>query len=228
MPAARRWAVRNPQSAMAIPQCLRVFDTPCGRMGVIATARGLIRVLLPNEAVRYGAHSCRPPRGRVARPGRLRRGHVPPSGSRRSGQQTRPDHVGSVDPTYFLGMPPPTDDVSQAEVVADQAAREIREYLAGRRRKFTVPIDTGSLPPFHKTVLLAARGIPFGRTETYGALAARVGSPRGARAVGQAMARNPLAIVVPCHRVVAVGGGLGGYGGGLDLKRRLLALEGAG
>jgi methylated-DNA-[protein]-cysteine S-methyltransferase len=114
-----------------------------------------------------------------------------------------------------------------AEAVASQAEREILEYLAGRRRTFTVPADLSGLPPFHQRVLRQARRIPCGRTATYGELAASVGRPRGARAVGQAMARNPVPLVVPCHRVVAAGGGLGGFGGGLDLKRRLLALEGA-
>jgi methylated-DNA-[protein]-cysteine S-methyltransferase len=76
-------------------------------------------------------------------------------------------------------------------------------------------------------VLRALARVSYGRTVTYGELAARVGQPRGARAVGQAMARNPVPLVIPCHRVVASGGGLGGYGGGLALKRRLLDLEGA-
>jgi methylated-DNA-[protein]-cysteine S-methyltransferase len=115
----------------------------------------------------------------------------------------------------------------KAAAFAAQADREIRDFLAGRRRDFTVPLDTRALPPFHHKALLAARRIPYGRTLTYGALAARVGSPRASRAVGQAMARNPLPLVLPCHRVVATGGGLGGYGGGLPLKRRLLALESA-
>jgi methylated-DNA-[protein]-cysteine S-methyltransferase len=108
---------------------------------------------------------------------------------------------------------------------AAQAECEVREFLAGRRREFTVALDTSRLPPFHRKVLLAAQRIPYGETVTYGDLAARVGNPRGSRAVGQAMARNPLALILPCHRVVATGGGLGGYGGGLELKNRLLAME---
>jgi len=107
---------------------------------------------------------------------------------------------------------------------ARQAERQIREYLCGRRRTFTVPLDLAALPRFQKKVLLAARRILYGRTVTYGQLAARAGRPRAARAVGQAMARNPVPLAVPCHRVVAADG-LGGFSGGAALKRRLLALE---
>jgi methylated-DNA-[protein]-cysteine S-methyltransferase len=115
-----------------------------------------------------------------------------------------------------------------ARAIAARAEREVREYLAGRRRTFSVPVDLDGLPPFQRKVLLAERRVPYGRTITYGALAAKVGRPRAARAVGQALAHNPVPLVVPCHRVIAAGGGLGGFGGGLALKRRLLALEGAG
>jgi methylated-DNA-[protein]-cysteine S-methyltransferase len=118
-------------------------------------------------------------------------------------------------------------DARAAEAHLAQAEREIQEYLAGRRREFTVQVDLTGLPPFHQKVLRALCRVPCGSTVTYGELAAQVGSPRAARAVGQVMARNPVPVVVPCHRVVASGGGLGGFGGGPDLKRRLLALEGA-
>ena len=91
-----------------------------------------------------------------------------------------------------------------------------------------MPLDLAGLPPFHEKVLAAARRISYGRTATYGELAARAGSPRAARAVGQAMAHNPVPLIIPCHRVLAAGGRLGGYGGGLDLKRRLLGLESKG
>jgi len=109
--------------------------------------------------------------------------------------------------------------------MAARAEREIREYLAGRRRRFTVPADLSAATPFHRKALAALARVPYGRTVTYGQLAARAGRPRAARAVGQAMANNPLPLIFPCHRVVASGGGLGGFGGGLGLKRRLLALE---
>jgi methylated-DNA-[protein]-cysteine S-methyltransferase len=112
-----------------------------------------------------------------------------------------------------------------ARKMAARAEREILEYLAGRRRKFTVPVDLAGVPPFHRKVLAALARVPCGRTVTYGQLAAQAGRPRGARAVGSCVARNPVPLIIPCHRVVASGGGLGVFGGGPDLKRRLLALE---
>jgi O-6-methylguanine DNA methyltransferase len=130
------------------------------------------------------------------------------------------DHATHAHPTVNRLKP-------AAKKIAARAEREIREYLAGRRRRFTVPLDLSGLSPFHRRVLRAALRIPYGRTVTYSDLARRVGRPAAARAVGQAMARNPVPLVIPCHRVVAAGGGLGGYSGGLALKRRLLALEGA-
>ena len=94
----------------------------------------------------------------------------------------------------------------------------------------SVLLDMDRVPPFHRRVYEAARSIPGGATMTYGALAARVGAAGSARAVGQALARNPFAIVVPCHRVVAAGGRIGGFSanGGVLTKSRLLAIEGHG
>jgi methylated-DNA-[protein]-cysteine S-methyltransferase len=93
----------------------------------------------------------------------------------------------------------------------------------------TIPIDMAGVPPFHRRVYEAARTIPAGVTLSYGAVAARAGSPGSARAVGQALGRNPFAIVVPCHRVLAAGGKPGGFsaGGGVTTKLRMLAIEGA-
>ncbi len=103
--------------------------------------------------------------------------------------------------------------------------KQIREYLDGHRRKFTVPVVmTGT--PFQQKVLRKVARIPYGRTRTYGEIARAVGSPGASRAVGSANARNNLPIVIPCHRVVAAHG-LGGYGGGLNMKTTLLQLEGA-
>jgi methylated-DNA-[protein]-cysteine S-methyltransferase len=115
-----------------------------------------------------------------------------------------------------------------------RAEKELREYLGGSRRRFDVPVDPAAYrTPFLRRVLLEATcAIPFGRVRTYGDIAEAVGSPAAARAVGGALASNPVPIVVPCHRVIAAGGRLGGYSGGkegtgLRWKKELLALEGA-
>ena len=161
---------------------VRMFDTPFGRIGVVATARGIRQVVLPpNVECQMLNAKC----------------------------QSRTLRRGSA----------------AAEALAARAEREIRDYLAGRRRTFAVAVDLDAVPPFQRKALAAVGKVPYGKTVTYGELARRVGRPRAARAVGQAMAHNPVPLVVPCHRVVASGGGLGGFGGGLDLKRRLLALE---
>lgn len=105
-----------------------------------------------------------------------------------------------------------------------QARRELAEYFAGRRTRFELPLAPGGTP-FQRRVWEALRQIPHGATATYGEIARAVGSPRAVRAVGAACARNPLAIVVPCHRVVGSDGTLTGYAGGVARKRTLLDLE---
>jgi methylated-DNA-[protein]-cysteine S-methyltransferase len=105
----------------------------------------------------------------------------------------------------------------------------LRRYFQGERVDFSdVSLDLEGYSPFRRAMLLAARQIPHGEVATYGELAQMVGSPGAARAVGTAMSKNRTPIVVPCHRVIAAGGALGGFSGGLDWKRELLALEGAG
>lgn len=108
-----------------------------------------------------------------------------------------------------------------------RARRELDEYFEGRRREFDLAVDLTPLPAFQQLVLGELVRVPFGQVETYGGLAARLGRPRAARAVGGALNRNPVPIVVPCHRVVGASGSLVGYAGGLERKERLLALEGA-
>jgi methylated-DNA-[protein]-cysteine S-methyltransferase len=108
----------------------------------------------------------------------------------------------------------------------DDVRRELDEYFDGSRTAFDLPIDL-RVAPFHADVLRELALVPYGRTSTYGALAAKVGRPRAARAVGTVMNRNPIPIVLPCHRIVGANGSLTGYAGGLDVKRRLLELEGA-
>ncbi len=109
--------------------------------------------------------------------------------------------------------------------VLREARRQLEAYFAGTLRDFDVPLRLEGTP-FRLRVWEQLRKIPYGQVITYGELARRVGQPNAARAVGGANHHNPIAILVPCHRVVAAGGSLGGYGGGLELKRALLKLEG--
>ncbi|MCS6914565.1 MAG: methylated-DNA--[protein]-cysteine S-methyltransferase [Myxococcales bacterium] len=106
-------------------------------------------------------------------------------------------------------------------------ADEIDAYLCGKLRRFTLNVDlTAVRAPFHRKVLTALCAVDYGQTTTYGQLARAVGRPGGARAVGQAVGMNPIAILVPCHRVLASDGSLGGYSAGLERKRMLLEIEG--
>jgi O-6-methylguanine DNA methyltransferase len=113
---------------------------------------------------------------------------------------------------------------SERSSLLDAAARQLEEYFAGRRKVFGLPLDLRGTE-FQRSVWRELLGIPYGETRTYAEVARAIGSPRAVRAVGAANGANPVPIVVPCHRVVATGGGLGGYGGGLQMKRRLLELE---
>jgi|SRR5579862_1605488 len=108
----------------------------------------------------------------------------------------------------------------------DDVRRELDEYFEGRRQAFDLPLDL-RVSGFQEAVLHELAAVPYGRTDTYGRLAAKVGRPRAARAVGMVMNRNPIPIVLPCHRIVGANGSLTGYAGGLHVKRALLELEGA-
>jgi methylated-DNA-[protein]-cysteine S-methyltransferase len=108
-----------------------------------------------------------------------------------------------------------------------EAARQLDQYFAGKRTAFTLPIAPAGTE-FQRTVWRSLPDIPYGEVVSYAELATWVGRPTAYRAVGQANGANPVAIILPCHRVVASGGGIGGYGGGLDVKRQLLTLEGWG
>jgi methylated-DNA-[protein]-cysteine S-methyltransferase len=107
----------------------------------------------------------------------------------------------------------------------DPVRRELERYFAGELRDFDVPIDWSLTGDFARRVLRRTARIPYGSVASYGDVAMDVGTPRGARAVGNALGSNPIPVVVPCHRVVRTGGAIGGYGGGLPRKRWLLALE---
>ena len=107
----------------------------------------------------------------------------------------------------------------------DEPRRELEQYFAGTRNRFEVPIDWQLTRGFGRRVLEATARIPFGSVSTYKQVAGEAGSPRGSRAAGNALGSNPIPIIVPCHRVLHSTGGLGGYTGGLERKRMLLAIE---
>ncbi len=108
----------------------------------------------------------------------------------------------------------------------EEAEHELEEYFSGRRRVFELPVDLTRLSQFERSVLGAASELRFGEVVPYSELARRIGRPKAARAVGNALGRNPVAIVVPCHRVMRRDGSLGGYTGGIEYKEALLRIEG--
>lgn len=108
-----------------------------------------------------------------------------------------------------------------------EACSELLAYFDGRLREFTVPLDLTAGTEFDRRVWAQVLAVGYGDTATYSDIAEAIGSPAAVRAVGTANGRNPVPVIVPCHRIVRRGGGLGGYGGGLDIKRALLALESA-
>jgi len=113
------------------------------------------------------------------------------------------------------------------EAAIEPLAAQLRDYLAGSRDAFDLKTDLSWVTPFRRDVLLACAAIPRGQVATYAELARRVGRPNAYRAVGNTMRTNPIPIVIPCHRVVGSDGSLTGFGGGLEMKQRLLELEGA-
>lgn len=123
----------------------------------------------------------------------------------------------------------PARETFGARVTAgfEQVTEQLSEYFAGERTDFTLPLALRGTE-FQRAVWAGLRDIPYGRTESYGELAKRLGRPAAVRAVGMANGRNPISVIVPCHRVIASDGKLTGYGGGLPRKQRLLTLEGWG
>ncbi len=128
--------------------------------------------------------------------------------------------------SYLLRLKRP---VERNQKLVQPYAKEVREYLKGKRREFTFPIDWSTLRPFQLKTLKAVFEIPYGKTSTYAEIAAQIGHPIAFRAVGRANATNPMPLVIPCHRVIGRDGKLHGYGGGdgLPTKEWLLKLEGA-
>lgn len=167
-------------------------------------------------------------------PGRHRRAAAPAGAPHRLGVPTEHGLLvleaddDAVIRLYLPGTLPEGGAIETAGPPAHLAAAgaQLREYLAGTRRSFDLPLAPSGTA-FQQEVWFALADIPYGTTISYAELAVRVGRPAAYRAVGQANGANPLPIVLPCHRVVASGGGIGGYGGGLPLKRWLLEQEGA-
>ncbi|MGY0062699.1 methylated-DNA--[protein]-cysteine S-methyltransferase [Streptomyces sp. LZ34] len=185
--------------------CWSVLDSPIGPLLLAATDQGLAQVVFhADDATAAEAVS------RLT--GRL--GTVPepdPASGAASGATSGAGAGATPDRLAHLGS----------------AARQLESYFAGALREFTVPLDWSLTTGFNRRVLRElADHVPYGTVVGYGELADRVGDPGAARAVGMAMGSNPLPVVVACHRVVESGGGIGGFGGGLETKRTLLSLEG--
>jgi methylated-DNA-[protein]-cysteine S-methyltransferase len=147
------------------------------------------------------------------------------------------DIARKADKADTADVPGETGADGVTDPLLERAAAELKAWFAGTLREFTVPVALdGARPegarsaskstPFRLAVWNAIRSIPYGETRTYGEVARMIGKPLAARAVGQALNRNPVAIIVPCHRVIGGDGSLVGFGGGLERKRLLLAIEG--
>lgn len=138
--------------------------------------------------------------------------------------------AGSVDELTMIGFPKgsmrrdPEDDWIYKEEPFEEVRRQLSEYFAGQRKQFDLPLALAGTE-FQVSVLEALQNIPYGETTSYGAIAKQIGRPKAVRAVGAANGRNPIPIIVPCHRVIGSGGDLTGFGGGLDTKAELLRLE---
>jgi len=134
------------------------------------------------------------------------------------------ENAGAISRVFFDGDKPSPDAGRGETPLIRQAAAQIAEYFAGKRKAFDLPLALHGTP-FQLSVWRALQAIPIGETRSYLDIAAAVGNPRATRAVGMANNRNPVAIVVPCHRVIGRDGSLVGYAGGLPAKRYLLELE---
>lgn len=131
---------------------------------------------------------------------------------------------GKISRLWLRAQDAPKAEPDSPTPLLRQAARQLEEYFAGRRKVFDLPLNPQGTP-FQQKVWRALCAVPYGQTASYGRIAAAVGSPKACRAVGMANHANPIAIFIPCHRIIGSDGSLTGYGGGLDIKRALLALE---
>ena len=135
------------------------------------------------------------------------------------------DNGNSIVRLYLPGSHPDGTTAAEKETpLLKEAFQQLQEYIEGERKDFDLPLDPQGTA-FLRKVWEELQRIPYGKTASYKEIAERVGKPKACRAVGQANHRNPIAIFIPCHRVIAADGSLGGYGGGLDMKQRLLDLE---
>ena len=135
------------------------------------------------------------------------------------------DSNGKIAYVALPGKTVPFETVEKESEIIKKAGKQLEEYFAGRRKDFDIPLNPNGTE-FQIKVWRELCKVPYGKTITYKDLAVKVGNPNGARAIGMAMNRNPIAIIAPCHRIVGHDGSLTGYAGGLDLKKKLLKLEG--
>jgi len=134
------------------------------------------------------------------------------------------DNGDAITNLYFSGEDVPQGTNVKETALIREAASQLKEYLAGQRREFDIHLVLEGTP-FQQAVWKALTAIPYGETRSYGQIAESIGKPKACRAVGMANNKNPIAIFVPCHRVIGANGKLVGYGGGLDIKEKLLELE---
>ncbi|MHC1745777.1 MAG: methylated-DNA--[protein]-cysteine S-methyltransferase [Negativicutes bacterium] len=134
------------------------------------------------------------------------------------------DNGNAISQLTFADEKVPVDALVKETPLIKEAAQQIKEYLAGKRKVFDIPIAAKGTP-FQQIVWEALRAIPYGETRSYKEIAENIGQPKACRAVGMANNRNPIALMVPCHRVIGANGKLVGYAGGLDIKEKLLNLE---
>jgi methylated-DNA-[protein]-cysteine S-methyltransferase len=177
--------------------------TPCGWIGVAATAQGISRIILPQKD-KKAALQCL--QSGMARKAHGRRVQAPSSGR----------------------LPDPSSGKNRQNDYLNKVVRLLQAYFASECIVFDLPIDTRCYTTFQKAVWKATSTIPFGETRSYAWIARAIQNPKSVRAVGQALGANPLPIIIPCHRVVSSSGALGGFGGGLLMKKKLLALETSG
>ncbi len=138
------------------------------------------------------------------------------------------DYIGEV--VVGLQLSPVWDSVSDCERTpfSDSVFSQVLEYFTGERKEFDVEIDIDRMTPFQQKILRELQAIPYGEVRTYKQLAEAIGNPKAARAVGGACNRNPIHLIIPCHRIIGANGALTGYAAGLEIKRQLLDLEGGG